>query len=91
MNDFVRNCARWWLMRLLVIVFACLCILLLISCSAAPVRIVQAQIPVSLEPRPVPPWQGVIYADLVEYALQLHETALACEADKTAARAALGE
>lgn len=91
MNSFVENCVRWWLMRGLAIVCLLLFILVLLGCSSAPVRIVERPIPPSLESRPVPSWGGVTYADLVEYALRLQEQAQACEVDKQAARAALGE
>lgn len=67
--------------------------LLSTACSTTPPVIVDPQprpIPASLGPRPVPDFVGVTYRDLIIYAARIREAALAGEADKAAARKALG-
>lgn len=71
-----------------------LCLAILSTgCSTTPPVIVEPARPQtlpSLEPRPVPDFTGMTYRDLIIYAARLREAALASEADKAAARKALG-
>lgn len=82
-----------WRCRTMAVSIALCLGLLSTGCSTTPPVIVDPaprQIPASLEPRPVPDFVGVTYRDLIIYAARIREAALASEADKAAARKALG-
>lgn len=67
-----------------------LSLLLLAGCSSPMPTARQTLPPLPmLEPRPIPKWEGRTYRDLLGYSLRLRESAMAAEADKTAARDAL--
>lgn len=61
---------------------------LLIGCAAPACKAIPP-LP-SLNPRPVPEWHGKTYRDVLGYVVELHEAAEQSEADKRAARMALG-
>jgi hypothetical protein len=80
--------SRWSPMFPMTVACLVLCLFLLTGC-AAPVCKAIPPLP-SLNPRPVPEWQGKTYRDLLTYTVEVHESAEASEADKRAARMALG-
>ena len=72
------------------------CLLSLTGCSGKPVAtapvIIRQEVPAHLiAETPIPLWDGVTNADLVEYALDLRRSLGACTADKAAIRAATGK
>lgn len=70
-----------------------LCLALLSTgCSTTPILVEPAKprVPAMLDPRPVPDFVGKTYRDLIIYAARIREAALQSEADKAAARKALG-
>lgn len=67
------------------------CLLTFSACSSNPAKVERDLPPLPmLEPRPLPALTGENWRDLVRHAIRLREAAQAAEADKAAARAALG-
>lgn len=50
-------------------------------------RTIKPSLPPQADPRPVPPYNGQTYRDVILYVIELRESALNCEADKAAVRA----
>lgn len=70
---------------------ALFCLLPLTGCSGKPVAtvpvIIRQEVPAHLTAEtPIPVWDGVTNADLVEYALDLRQALGLCNADKAAIR-----
>lgn len=72
------------------VVLTVLCLPMFSGCSAQAVKPVMPPTP-ALEPREMPRFQGKTYRDLVDHILRLEEWGGACEADKSATRAVIGE
>lgn len=75
------------LFRMILIAVLVVTYLLISGCASRPCQ-TTPPLP-SLNPRPVPQWQGKTYRDLLQWAVEVHEAAEASEADKRAARAVL--
>lgn len=73
----------WWMMAALTVL--CLLILSMLS-GCTTTRVVRPPLPAQAQPRPLPPFDGRTYRDVVQYVIEVREWGMACEADKAAIR-----
>lgn len=73
-----------WLMMAALIALSLVIFSMLSGCTTT--RVVRPPLPAQAQPRPLPPFDGRTYRDVVQYVIEVREWGMACEADKAAIR-----